>query len=341
MLSTDSKISNEITDNRVCKPGGGHKKITDSYSDLVQKIKDIVHPETCGDPEKALLHINLSVRKISKKLEEQGHKILTKNLVYNMQTNKKNLETGPSRPIQIFPLFHTLQVPVIGIIETMSYFQPPDSQQKYYIFGKNRGQSLAASYGIPFCGAIPLSLESSQHSAIAPELLAQAETAYKQSYREATEHLLTSLRYESQREPEEQASYSLKWQNETIRSPATHPPLIENFSPPVPSFESSSQFIAITSIWQIDEQTLAITWSDQWHMTYDVFHLRKNCPCALCDEKRASKNLHIAPSVKPTFINSLGRYALHIHFSDHHHSGIYPFSLLRKIFSSKKKIANS
>ena len=50
-----------------------------------------------------------------------------------------------------------LKVPVIGLVENMSYFTPaelPDS--KYYIFGKEGGKKLADEYDIPFLGEIPL-----------------------------------------------------------------------------------------------------------------------------------------------------------------------------------------
>ncbi|MDB5193256.1 MAG: ATP-binding protein [Segetibacter sp.] len=50
-----------------------------------------------------------------------------------------------------------LKVPIIGIIENMSYFTPaelPDS--RYYIFGKEGGKRLAEEYDIPFLGQIPL-----------------------------------------------------------------------------------------------------------------------------------------------------------------------------------------
>jgi len=50
-----------------------------------------------------------------------------------------------------------LKVPVIGLVENMSYFTPkelPDS--KYYIFGKEGGKNLASEFDIPFLGEIPL-----------------------------------------------------------------------------------------------------------------------------------------------------------------------------------------
>lgn len=50
-----------------------------------------------------------------------------------------------------------LNVPIIGLVENMSYFTPAElPDNKYYIFGKDGGKRLADEYDIPFLGQIPL-----------------------------------------------------------------------------------------------------------------------------------------------------------------------------------------
>jgi ATP-binding protein involved in chromosome partitioning len=51
-----------------------------------------------------------------------------------------------------------LKVAIVGLVENMSYFIPPDGSptDKYYIFGKDGGKRLAEEYDIPFLGQIPL-----------------------------------------------------------------------------------------------------------------------------------------------------------------------------------------
>ena len=50
-----------------------------------------------------------------------------------------------------------INIPVLGVIENMSYFTPAElPSNKYYIFGKDGGKELAAQYGVPFLGEIPL-----------------------------------------------------------------------------------------------------------------------------------------------------------------------------------------
>jgi ATP-binding protein involved in chromosome partitioning len=50
-----------------------------------------------------------------------------------------------------------LNVPIIGLVENMSYFTPAELPgSKYFIFGKDGGKRLAEEYDLPFLGQIPL-----------------------------------------------------------------------------------------------------------------------------------------------------------------------------------------
>lgn len=50
-----------------------------------------------------------------------------------------------------------INVPVLGIIENMSYFTPAElPNNKYYIFGKDGAKKLAEKIGVPLLGEIPL-----------------------------------------------------------------------------------------------------------------------------------------------------------------------------------------
>ncbi len=52
-----------------------------------------------------------------------------------------------------------IKVPILGVVENMSYFIPPDlPEKKYYIFGKNGGKRLADMFEIPFLGELPITM---------------------------------------------------------------------------------------------------------------------------------------------------------------------------------------
>jgi ATP-binding protein involved in chromosome partitioning len=54
-------------------------------------------------------------------------------------------------------MFQKVKVPVLGIIENMSYFTPPDlPDRKYYIFGEGGGRRVAEELGVDFLGEVPI-----------------------------------------------------------------------------------------------------------------------------------------------------------------------------------------
>lgn len=59
-------------------------------------------------------------------------------------------------------LFDQVQIPVLGIIENMSYYQPNSNDSPVYLFGKQGGEKLARSTGVPFLGEIPVDPEISR-----------------------------------------------------------------------------------------------------------------------------------------------------------------------------------
>jgi ATP-binding protein involved in chromosome partitioning len=56
-------------------------------------------------------------------------------------------------------MFQQLQVPVLGIVENMSYFIPPDLPDRQYdLFGSGGGEKTAQELGLPLLGCIPLEM---------------------------------------------------------------------------------------------------------------------------------------------------------------------------------------
>jgi ATP-binding protein involved in chromosome partitioning len=58
-------------------------------------------------------------------------------------------------------MFQQMNVPVLGIVENMSYFIPPDMPEKQYdIFGSGGGSKTATELGVPLLGCIPLEIST-------------------------------------------------------------------------------------------------------------------------------------------------------------------------------------
>lgn len=50
----------------------------------------------------------------------------------------------------------TMQAPLLGLVENMSYFVCPDGGRRYEVFGPSRGEEMARRLKVPFLGRLPL-----------------------------------------------------------------------------------------------------------------------------------------------------------------------------------------
>ena len=81
------------------------------------------------------------------------------------------------------------------------------------------------------------------------------------------------------------------------------------------------------------ERRLRLTWSDGHTAEFDYDYLRGYCPCAGCQGHGTGEVVFQPPPspVEPGSIQPVGNYAISIHWSDGHASGIYRFGFLRSI----------
>ncbi|TLU87828.1 MAG: Mrp/NBP35 family ATP-binding protein [Chlorobium sp.] len=52
-------------------------------------------------------------------------------------------------------MFRKVNVPILGLVENMSYYELPDGT-KDYIFGRHGGEIFAKTNGVPFLGSVPI-----------------------------------------------------------------------------------------------------------------------------------------------------------------------------------------
>jgi ATP-binding protein involved in chromosome partitioning len=82
-------------------------------------------------------------------------------------------------------MFRKVDVPVLGIIENMSYFLCPHCGQSSHIFGHGGAEAEAAKIGVPFLGAVPLHMEIREQSdAGVPVVVSSPEGVHAQVYRD-------------------------------------------------------------------------------------------------------------------------------------------------------------
>ncbi|MSR45676.1 MAG: DUF971 domain-containing protein [Planctomycetes bacterium] len=91
--------------------------------------------------------------------------------------------------------------------------------------------------------------------------------------------------------------------------------------------------LAPTNLFQADDVTLGVTWSDGHESRYAVRDLRLACPCAHCIQEWTGEVMVkpelIPADVRPLELEPVGNYGLRVQWSDGHATGIYTYERLR------------
>jgi ATP-binding protein involved in chromosome partitioning len=193
-------------------------------------------------------------------------------------------------------MFQPVQVPVLGVIENMSYFECSHCQERTYIFSRGGGERICTELGLPFLGGIPIEPEVVAAGDEGEPIVARnPDSAASRAYLEIAKRLAAAV------------------------SIVKH----ESASPVRPQEINEG------------EGKLRIVWADGHESRYPFELLRNHCPCAVCvDEwtgKRKNLVLLLPSNFRPLAVNPVGNYAIQISWSDGHNTGIYSFSGLREL----------
>ena len=87
-----------------------------------------------------------------------------------------------------------LKVPVIGLVENMSYFTPEElPNNKYYLFGKDGGKHLSEEFDIPFLGQIPIVQGIREGGDIGVPVMVSDEVISKKAFEEFTANAVRGI----------------------------------------------------------------------------------------------------------------------------------------------------
>jgi ATP-binding protein involved in chromosome partitioning len=88
----------------------------------------------------------------------------------------------------------SINIPVLGLIENMAYFVPPDMPDKRYdIFGRDGAKRLAESLGTPFLGEVPLVQSIREAGDAGRPAMLQGESPAAAAFRSVLANLLREL----------------------------------------------------------------------------------------------------------------------------------------------------
>lgn len=95
-------------------------------------------------------------------------------------------------------MFNKVEVPVLGMVENMSYFSPDGKDEKYFIFGQGGVATAAVELKVDLLGAIPLEIELREASDIGHPYMANNQyegravwNAYNEFAKNITEKMTT------------------------------------------------------------------------------------------------------------------------------------------------------
>ena len=88
----------------------------------------------------------------------------------------------------------SIKVPVLGIIENMSYFTPDElPDNKYYIFGKKGAEYLANDKNVPFLGGVPIIQSIREASDFGHPVALQKNTELAEIFKLISRNLVSQL----------------------------------------------------------------------------------------------------------------------------------------------------
>lgn len=87
-----------------------------------------------------------------------------------------------------------INVPVLGIVENMSYFTPAElPDNKYYIFGQDGAKNLADDLGVKFLGEVPLVQSIRESGDFGSPVALQEGTSLEKTFNDITKNMTAEL----------------------------------------------------------------------------------------------------------------------------------------------------
>jgi ATP-binding protein involved in chromosome partitioning len=196
-------------------------------------------------------------------------------------------------------MFRKVDVPVLGIVENMSYFVCPKCGEQSDIFGHGGARIEAEKLGIPFLGAVPLHMEIRAKSDLGqPVVATNPDSAHAQIYREIAAKSWGEV---------QSAQGTRGRPPELVLSPA--------------------------------KDALRVTFEDGRSYTLSAEMLRVMSPSAEVQGHSPDQRVTVGKkrNVKIVELRPVGNYAVRIVFDDRHDTGLYAWSYLELLGREKEK----
>ena len=88
--------------------------------------------------------------------------------------------------VKAIGMFNKLNVPIVGVVENMSYLQCPHCNEQISLFGKGGGKKISEDFALPFIGEIPLHPGIRESSDVGkPTVISEPESVQSHAFTKA------------------------------------------------------------------------------------------------------------------------------------------------------------
>jgi len=125
-------------------------------------------------------------------------------------------DIATSVAVKAIGMFNKLNVPIIGVVENMSYLQCPHCSEQIYLFGQGGGKKISEDFKIPYIGEIPLHPKIREGSDTGkPSVVTEPESVQSQAFTKAAKVIagrisIIAAEMQAQEKAESQASEQAK-----------------------------------------------------------------------------------------------------------------------------------
>jgi ATP-binding protein involved in chromosome partitioning len=194
-------------------------------------------------------------------------------------------------------MFKRVEVPILGIIENMSYFLCPKCGERSDVFGHGGARIEAEKLGVPFLGEVPLHMEIRETSDSGrPVTVAAPDSVHAEIFRELAARAWTEV--------------------ERAKGTLTPPPVLDLVD---------------------DGKTLRAAFPDGRTFDLPAEFLRVVSPSAEVQGHSASQRVTVPRKkhVKILDMKPVGNYATRLNFDDGHNTGLYTWGYLHLLGREK------
>ncbi len=111
-------------------------------------------------------------------------------------TTPQNVSIADVR--RAYKMFEQVNIPVLGVIENMSYFLAPDTGNRYNIFGEGGGAKFCDEYALNFLGEVPLGMEVRESGdAGVPVVISQPDSPQAKAFHKVAEEVARQISIEA------------------------------------------------------------------------------------------------------------------------------------------------